>query len=107
VHVSTYEYMTVPLNHQPGLIGGPTIGATLNALADEGWRLIQVLEKHHYPPLGILERSTEWVDSREPEVGEERHEYVPNHNCDTHCALVHCGQDREHPVHEFQEPVAP
>lgn len=54
--MSTYEYMTVSLNHQPAYEGGPTIGATLNELADEGWRLIQVLEKHHYPPLGILER---------------------------------------------------
>lgn len=55
--MSTYEYTTVPLNHQPGYTDGPTIGATLNELADEGWRLVAVLEKHHYPPLGILERA--------------------------------------------------
>lgn len=54
--MSTCEYMTVELKHMPSLEGGPTIDATLNELAAEGWRLIQVLEKHHYPPLGILER---------------------------------------------------
>lgn len=54
--MTTYEYMTVELKHMPGLKPPITIDATLNDCAAEGWRLVQVLEKHHYPPLGILER---------------------------------------------------
>jgi hypothetical protein len=50
--------MTVELKHMPGLTPPITIDATLNELADDGWRLIQILEKHHYPPLGILERAS-------------------------------------------------
>ncbi len=53
--------MTLELKHHPGLTPPITIEAALNELAAGGWRLIQVLEKHHYPPLGILERSTEWA----------------------------------------------
>lgn len=52
----TFEYMTVPLVERQGQEPTATVAATLNELAAEGWRLVQVLEKHHYPPLGILER---------------------------------------------------
>lgn len=51
-----YEYMTLSLKHMPGLVPPLLIEDALNELAADGWRLIQILEKHHYPPLGILER---------------------------------------------------
>jgi DNA-binding HxlR family transcriptional regulator len=51
--MSTYEYRTQELRHHPGLPGA-LMEDQLNELAEDGWRLVQVLEKRW--PLAIMER---------------------------------------------------
>jgi hypothetical protein len=54
--MTIYEYKTIPLIEHPGLIPPQTIAKDLSDQAEDGWRFVAVVEKHHYPPLAILER---------------------------------------------------
>lgn len=98
----TYEYKTMRLVEHPNLTPPTTIAQDLNTQGLLGWRLAEVVIIDAGAPLAILERSTEWVDPEPPFFvsDEERHEFVSDEHCSMHCAILTCGQDREHPVHQ-------